>query len=847
MKGTIELDPDGLAQLRIHVEDGQRYRFAFLDGLDADWYIPEGLNLTRDEQDPEFYIAEGTGTFVLTATTKGTLAFQHWKPGQIELGAIPEKVAENAGSFTIPFVRTDGLSGTVKATLAYEGAAVTNNRIEKIEPLELTWTEGETVTNLVTVTLKNDLIYVGEDALSFSLSLEESLTKNTVEPFSIVITEDDQPIVGKLRFVETDFYAREGDSLIIGVERVEGVSTAVSTTFKVDYGSIAPESLSWENNASEYIRSATLSLPTLAECPKALVTATLVPTGIQTVRGEDKLTVHLIAEDAPAFQTNEVVIAKTQYEALNESIELTNTQGGAITIRKLSGSLPSGVKFAYDSKSGEALLSGAATKAGDYVSIWQVSERRGRVTVPGMTLRLILSIKEIADVNPSLSASSLTIVGGYAVREADDLFATSILEGTISKLQIAKTGKVSLSYIHAGGSTTLRSTAWSSISESGTCTAELVDRNGITASITIDSEGKVTGKVSTYDTDGVFCDLVFPSRTWEKSGEGSAEAFAGYYTVALIPEYEESEEEGGVIIPPLEGGATVPPENLSGAALRPTGPGYLTLKMNTTSAIRTGKVTYSGVLPNGTAISGTSTLIPTEDDTWALLPVMKVSSKERFSVLLKIRANAAEDYHDDPKVVLGETGALWATDTGYESLNYAALLGAYGNYYDPKANLEVCCDQTTGSTNLFANIEFESLVRMPAESFGAPTLETTGAQPQQVTVSSSKIALKGGQANPLGLRLSFNKATGVFSGTFTIKGEKKSAKATFKGVVIVGWLEDCGSCNPGGDLDLSIPFGTGAFWVSDSVYPTENPKRRVTIKRGGCFLLESEPFEPELQ
>lgn len=844
-KGSIELDPAGLNNLRIHIEDGQRYRFAFLDGLDVHWYIPDWLDLNHDELDPEFYIANGTGEFSLFANAKGTLVFQLWKPGQIELGAVPGKVAENAGSFTIPFIRTGGLSGTVKATLAYDGAAVTNSRIEKVEPLELTWTEGETITNLVTVTLRNDLIYVGEDELSFSLALEESLTQNKVNPFSVVITEDDQPIVGKLRFAETDLYAREETDLSIGVDRIDGASTAVSTAFKLDYGTIAPATLAWDNNDRVHLKSATLSLPSLKDCPRALVTATLVPAGIQAARGGNKLTVHLIAADAPAFEADAVAIAKTQYEALNESIALKDTQGGTITLRKLSGALPSGVKFAYDSKSGEAVLSGAATKAGDYLSVWQVSERRGRATVPGMTLRLILSIKEIAEVNPSLSASTLTIAGGYAVREADGLFATSILEGTISKLQIAKTGKVSLSYINAGGATTLRSTAWAAISESGTCTAELSDRDGTTATIAIDAAGKVTGRVSAYDTDGVFCDLVFPSRTWTKSGEGSAEAFAGYYTVALVPEYEEDDEEGGEITI-LEGEATVPPENQSGAALRPTGPGYLTLKMNTTSAIRSGKVTYSGVLPNGTVISGTSTLIPTEDDGWALLPVMKVSSKERFSVLLKIRANAAEDYHDDPKVVLGETGALWAIDTGYESLDYTLIFSAYGNYYDPKANLQVCCDQTTGTTNLFANIEFESLLNTPAESFGAPTAETLTAEAQKVTVSPSKIALAGGQANPLGLRLSFNKATGVFSGSFTIEGEQKSVKATFKGVVIVGWLEDCGACNPEGELGISIPFGTGAFWVNDSVNPAENPKRRVTIKRGGCILLEGEPVESEL-
>lgn len=809
---TLPLDPETMDAIEFDVVDGAYYLLEQLEGLQGN--LSEGdVALQQVPGNGTLYQAKGTGRVCFTATQAGQLKLQIWRPGTISWAVQSQTYRENLKTFTLALIREGGLSGDVTATLSYDGAAVTNNRIVSIEPTELVWQEGVTVTNLVTVTMVDDLIYVGDDTLDFTLALTQGQAENNAETYQITIQEDDQPIVGELRFMQTLIYAEEGTDLEIAVERIKGVSTTVNTVFNTPYGELSDGTLVWLNNSTDVVQRTTLTLPTLEQCPRGYFTMTLLPAGIKAARGGDKLTIRIYAADAPKFASESIDEVLTQYVNIDAPLEMTDVQDYAnLSLKRISGSMPSGVKLTVDKTSQLVRLEGTPTRVGTYQSVWQVSERRGRTTVAGSTIAINLVVGDITQTLPSLT-SRRTIDGGYVEMN-------NVLAGQVTRLTLSKDGKHSLSmklYDEAtltGISASFRSTGWEEVTDES-ATANLYDRKTSSyVSLTTYNDGRVEAFLMVKADKGDTWEA-YPI-TFADAGATDFSPYAGYYTVAL----------------PVESGF--------GAWEYRKGYSYLTLKMNTASAIRKGKVTYSGVLVGGKSLSGSATLIVNEEDGCAYLPIFKTTKNELISGLIKIKPNGAATYKTNPDVVVGADnipGLVWLdyNTKGYPYAVFVLHMGVYGTYFNAKDDLATCCYDQEQTTELSLRAESEGLLAEESPDLGTFTeeaLPTVG-----VKVSSSKLSIISG-SNPTRLRISFNKNTGVFNGTFTLEGSKKRTTATYKGIIVPGWNSDCG-CSPETELPASVPFGAGSFWFRENFYPEENNFKRVNIQRSDAITLSA--------
>ena len=100
-----------------------------------------------------------------------------------------------------------------------------------------------------------------------------------------------------------------------------------------------------------------------------------------------------------------------------------------------------------------------------------------------------------------------------------------------------------------------------------------------------------------------------------------------------------------------------------------------------------------------------------------------------------------------------------------------------------------------------------------------------------------------GQENPTATRLSFNRSTGVFKGTFRIPfegaGGASRVAAKYEGVLLPGWTRE--NCQCGDDeLDLPLkPFGIGAYWFKDRL-PVEDDAglRLVPVMQGYPLVID---------
>ena len=243
--------------------------------------------------------------------------------------------------------------------------------------------------------------------------------------------------------------------------------------------------------------------------------------------------------------------------------------------------------------------------------------------------------------------------------------------------------------------------------------------------------------------------------------EGEAEEFAGYYTVALVPE-ATSVFDG-----------------------RPAGYGYLTL---TVSAA--GSVQFAGRLADGTEASGSAKArCDFEYDEEAgkcvsrcVVPLSWMASPASLGGELVLRL-AGED--GIPVVDLG-TELVWNKDgasSSYDGEGFSIVIRPTGGWYDTVLNLQ------RYYLDYALAIETEPLVGLPQDMLPAGYVFTPSTLPSGVAVEAqgNKLAVDAAQlvyeadsptrydllasVNPWATTLNFTRATGVVSGKFKIWGD----------------------------------------------------------------------------
>lgn len=814
--------PEGQTTVTMELVEGTRYR---IEGLADD----PGDSLEKSGED--FYVAKTTGSAQLSvATAGGEVVYQIWNPGSVGFVAASKKVKESVGDVEVAIARTEGTSGavTVKVALDEDEDATTlydsdgKARFAFAET-EITWAEGANFTTNLTISVYDDTRFDGNGDVALKLTLvadENGDTTLGLTNYVLTVTEDDKQSAGKAAFTganpyfskKATVYARESEGATVYVERVEAsdgyVTAQIGATngAKLEIGGVETNVVVWANHKSE---SQAVKVTGIAAGKSAKLTLVNPTDGLKVLTASNAVRVVAVADDAPAFDSLEEGATLYRYAEFAASYPVVGAAEGAkLTFTKLSGTLPAGLKVAAD---GQAMsVSGIpSAKPGTYVAVYQVSQKVGTKTTPGLTIELTYEIVDPTDASAggtayneavaSVNSRTIKDIAMIALNKDIDAADTNRLAGLL-QVTIPKTGKLSAKLACSDGTVAFSAKGWSEFNEvTRSLVAELTSNKAdYSMTLVAENDGPVTVSVTT--PTGVQLSGITKGKVWSKTNPASD--WMGYYTIQLINNSVSESSEG----------------------VAPRGNGYLTLKMNTASAVNSGKVTWAGMLPNGTAVSG-SVVLNADDECGAQVFIYKRSSTDEISSILEI---------PECETVAGslDTGALWKHIDKYEETSYQVEFGAYGANYVATNNLAEACEIGYETTTPTLYFDIDGLCGTLA--VGTPTAV------DGVKVSVGEKTISAEKGNAAGATISLNRSTGVVTGSFKIPyvdaaGATKMLTARFKGVVVVGWGAGCGCGDDDPSRPVALPFVNGAFFVSDKVGVAG---KSVSVKRGGAIFID---------
>lgn len=745
-------------------------------------------------------LAGGVVTLALTSDTPdGTFTWQIWNPGTVGFAQTVQSVPEIAGDVVIAVERAGGSSGACVVRIETDPATTTATAGEDFADLFaaglfLSWADGETGTKSLTLPLTDDLGYEGNETVALRLAI----TAGGATPAEgrqsdvVTITDDDPPAVGRLMFAEAgSFFAKtspltivatEGGQVLLGVLRVDGASSAVTCTVAATAGVVSPDTLIWGDNDRVNTQATLVALPTLAEFPRGVITVNLKPLGaVGAVSGKRSVTIQLVAENAPLFACDEVSFAAQTMVAFEQTIPVLQTEGGAVSVAKRSGAVPSGIAVKFDKATGALRWFGVPRTPGTFTSVYQVTENRAGKRVSGGVVQVTITVAALGAVNAAASQAISAAEGAVL-----DSNTPARVVGTLT-YSVTAAGKATARYRSKRGTLTFTGANWSACDADGVLTAVLTSGN-CRLEVTLTPEGGLAACVTDPNyAYPLLATLATPA--WSEANP--ATDYQGYYTVVLSPA-------------------------VSTGGLAPLGHSFMTVSL-TPAAAKSGRVTYAGLLADGTPYSGSAVLQPLADGA-ARLTVFAGNTKYTLAGLFVIAAQADETYATYPSAVTACDGIepYWACGSGYEETSFDSALEAFGGYYNSADSLLGYYEQYEGT--------------------GPLRLLATGVVPQSATygtatalpfvdlaVTDSALGLAAGSFNPTGLTLLFTKATGIFRGSmrlpFEMSGRSATVWTSYAGVLLPGWLgADCqtGCADNEGELPPK-PFGLGSYWYRDRV------------------------------
>ena len=836
--------PTGSDQVVMRLEKGQKYR---IQGLKVD-AVGDAL-VPDDPSDPYglFFTAQTGGDVSLTCqNTEGTVTYSLWNPGKVGFTAAARTVKENVGSVVVAVARTGAASGRVELKVSLDAEATTlydsdgKSRFA-FKEAALVWEEGETGEKTVTIAVLDDMRFDGTGVVA--LTLEQVGGDGTPEvaggAFALTVTDDDKQSAGKAAFTGAEpyfaraktVYVREGEKATVKVGRVEASDGPVTVRVKASPatvalgGDIQDGILSWANHRAE---EKSVTVAGLAAGKTATLTLANATDGLKVLSASNYVKVVAVAADAPAFEQDAAQAALVRYVAASNVYAVVGVPEGTtkLTFTKLSGTLPAGLKAAWDPAANALAVSGATTaKAGAYTAVYQVSTRVANRTVPGLTLALAFTVTDVAlpgaDGAPALNPA---LAKARTFRDLPAL-GDGRLMGTL-QVTVPPTGRVSAKCLCAAGTVSFTARNWSEADEDGTVRAELVgSKKGWAMALEAAPDGSLT--IELTDDRGFTAAVRTDGRLWSKAD--SAKGWRGQYTVSLRNAARRESAEG----------------------LAPRGHGYLTLKMTSATAWNAGRMTWAGLLPNGTAVSGSATLargLRGPEDCWGYLPVYMRSSRDVLAVLAQVAEGAAT--HDTPtsacQAVFEAAGlaeAYWihADSAG---LLYTVEWDVYGGVYSPAYDFAAYFAEFYSEGSVAPDLTFDVGGLDGTLAAGVPG----AVDAVRVTVGPRTLAISKDGPNVCRATLSFNRSTGVVSGSFRLpvtkaNGTETTVTASYRGVMLIGWGPGCGCDESLVPSDVKLPFVSGAFWVADKAADAATG-RTLAIKRGGAAGI-AVPAQPE--
>ena len=482
----------------------------------------------------------------------------------------------------------------------------------------------------------------------------------------------------------------------------------------------------------------------------------------------DGLSIMICDTDKPTLSRTEYAIsAYATFDAAFaiEPQQVYNVDDGKVTIKKVNGKLPSGVKLVYED--GCVRLSGSPTKAGTYSYTFTI-QQQGRETEVGPEITMIFDIAEASDLsaggNPLLDKAVKATLPLY-----EEVGGARQLAGVI-EYSTTKKNAIKAKCMFLEKKTETFKGRWATMTDGTVETDALFAKDGRYLRLSMSPDGAMTAvlanpaKGTAYSTFGTL-----------RVGEGSfAASYAGYYTVALR---EKASDD-------------------------PMGDGYVLIK----SIGANGKAKWSGVLANGQSVSGT-TYVTRDDAGNAVLPILKYKSSDWVALSLKVRPNGSALAFPRAVLLCDGTVGRWSHYAVPSSLHYVE---ARGCWYNKKGALDTCCYLQFFGTELSITAALEGY---RSEVYG----DAPPSPAADVIVLSDNLKLEDGRGN---VKMKFSMRTGVFSGSMKLDFSGKRVTAKYKGVVIPGW-HDCSCEQPDPSdpyrIDVSQPFAVGAAWFSDKI------------------------------
>lgn len=844
--------PDGERSVMIDVRKGATYR---LVGLKYEAAAVKLAFEQLDEAQQLYKCIAATGVIGIDLSAD-TLSYQIWQTGAIGFPQRRQEVSERAGFCTFKVKRAGGAAGTAAAKIAFDAARSTELEgiwdkdawMRDYEGKVLEWAEGDATTEYAfnVRIIDNDfadnnqqIVFKLEEAGGYAPVGGDSVS----DELAIVIINDDKPTAGKIGITGCDCgfsksmnVIAKGDSVIeLEVSRYEGADGVASVSVASTGCEISDTSFTWQTRDSG-ARALRVTLPSYSSRKTASVKLS-GSTGAKVDSAKRTLSFTLVPDGVPEFSRNVDSISASRYVTLGGDlgVDVSPNGSGAVHVFKYSGSLPPGVAWKFDAAAKRLSFSGAPTRAGSYAAVFRVY----RGSLAGLTYRISFDVRDPAvkgddpdaPYNPNI-VKTRTISD---IMDIDDRGGESCLYGLMT-LTIPRSGKLSAKNRTVEGTYSFSSKGWKEVRADGTMVAELIC---VSKSNPGYGEAQITVSVPPDDSpvriESAMGFAVLPP-TWEEAGCTPA-AWQGYYTVNL---------HGIRAVQPIDGEPVEP---------FCRGDGYLTLKMNTSLAVKQGKMTYAAVLPNGKALSGTSALSPISLDggqTYdnAILPLLVDSSSDDLTAVLRIRKDAMSIRETERCAVKSVTyQPYWRhieTGAGLEPACYEALFDAYGSIYDGNdaETFISCCEEKFSTTSL---LFFGLTDGLYSETSGAARPWSTNGLDILVAKDSfgkPTITLKNA-TNPASLKFTFARTTGLVNGSFKLQFEDGSFKTlTYKGVVLPGFgTASCSSCGIGNEDSLKAPFIGGSAWFSDVfVYEdASNRARTKAVKRGCAVSVGLEP------
>ena len=820
----------------MRLENGQLYRIQGINPTANSVLVPE------DEDDPYnlFFTAaldDDTEDCELVCQNADiTVTYQKWSPGVVAFKVPTATVREDSGTNTVTVSRTGGSSGavSVKIYADLENSDIDNTEGDDnfiFEEQTLSWDDGETDDKTVTVYVANDGYYDGQAQLVLKMekTAESATEVDEDATFTLIATEVSKADPGKVAIVGVDpfyskkltVYAKEDAGATIYIGRIGSGSdgdvdvTLSSSLSGVTFGGDAlANKVTLPNHKTDWKSVTVEGVPA---GKSARVTISKPTNGATLQSGSNTVTVVSVASDAPEFAKQSVSETLYRYVMVSNRYEVSGAPEGAkLVFTKLYGTLPAGLSVKADNAGQAMVVAGTPTKAGSFDLVYQVTSQVGTKKTPGLTINIKYTIVDPTDAKGEEGTYNEAIADGGNSRTFNDIPVVDVegkrMPGTLN-VTIPKTGKISARYNCAAGAVSFSAKGWNGFDpETAALAASLTStKKGYSIELAIENDGQFTAYVTDPDSEAVL-EAYSYGKLWSKTD--NAADWKGYYTVALVNSGVEEEVAG----------------------MAPRGHGYLTLKMSTTSAYNTGKVTWAGMMPNGKAVSGTSVL-GSGDICEGGLAIFKRTTTDVVSILVNIHSGAQEKADEDgtcqavfsPEAV----ESVWRHVEKNEKACYTVKFGVYGGIYKSTANLaDEFADPDRGYNG--SPYFYADTTDLAQETFNIAPGEVAGIA---ATLTTASVTLASGG------RFSFTPSTGVASGTVAIpytdaKGVQRTMNASWKGVVLLGWGPGC-EC--GDDVSgTTLPFMLGSFYFNDKA--TLDAKS-VSVTRGGPVALDAEIAE----